>query len=71
MEAIVAYCEYVYQRYGRFPACLEPCHCVVGFRVQHLDVDFHDLHYPPEALPDGVCRIERGRVLRHACAACG
>jgi hypothetical protein len=48
--ATVAYCEYVWQRYGRFPAYLAPFRTVVGFQACHVDVEFYDKFYRPEAL---------------------
>jgi hypothetical protein len=48
--ATVAYCEYVWKRYGRFPAYLPPFRTVVGYQGCHLDVEFYDRFYRPEAL---------------------
>jgi hypothetical protein len=50
IEATIAYCEYIYRRYGRFPAYLPPFHTVLGFQACHLDVEFYDRYYRPEAL---------------------
>jgi hypothetical protein len=52
VDATVAYCEYVYQRYGRFPATMPPCRTVLGFQACHLDTDFYDRYYKPEALSE-------------------
>ena len=52
IEATVAYCEYVYQRYGRFPAYLAPYHAIMAFQANHLDVEFYERHYQPEAIRD-------------------
>jgi hypothetical protein len=52
VEATVAYCEYVFDRYGRFPAHLPAFHVTMGFQAGHLDVDFYDRHYRPDALSD-------------------
>jgi hypothetical protein len=50
IEATVAFCEYVFDRYGRFPAYLAPFSTFVGFQAGHLDTDFYDRHYRPEVL---------------------
>jgi len=52
IEATVAYCEYIYDRYGRFPAYGAPFRTVLGYQVTHVDVDFYDGFYHPEALTD-------------------
>jgi len=54
VEATVAYCNYVFRRYGRFPAYTAPFRTVIGFQVCRLDVDFYDRFYEPEALSDSV-----------------
>ena len=50
--ATIAYCEYVYQRYGRFPAYQPPFRTVLGFQVSHVDTEFYDRFYKPEALSE-------------------
>jgi hypothetical protein len=50
IEPTVAFCEYVFDRYGRFPAYLPSFSTVVGFQVAHLDTHFYDRHYRPEVL---------------------
>ncbi len=52
VDATIAYCEYVYQRYGRFPAYQPPFRTVLGFQVSHVDTDFYDKFYKPEALSE-------------------
>jgi hypothetical protein len=52
IEATVAYCEYVYQHYKRFPGFVAPFRTVLGFQAAHLDVEFFDKFYRPEALSD-------------------
>lgn len=52
VEATIAYCEYVYQRYGRFPAYQTPLRTLLGFQANHVDVDFYDRFYRPEVLTD-------------------
>jgi hypothetical protein len=50
VEAMVAYCNYIFRRYGRFPAYTAPFRTVIGFQVCRLDVDFYDRFYEREAL---------------------
>ncbi|MEK6408455.1 MAG: hypothetical protein AABN34_16125 [Acidobacteriota bacterium] len=50
IEATIAYCEYVYDRYGRFPGFVAPFRTILGFQAAHLDVDYYDRYYKPEAL---------------------
>jgi hypothetical protein len=52
VDSTVAYCEYVYRRYGRFPATMPPCRTVLGFQACHLDTEFYDRYYKPEALSE-------------------
>ena len=52
IEATIAYCEYVWNRYGRFPAYLTPYRTVLGFQACHLDAEFYDKFYKPEALEE-------------------
>jgi hypothetical protein len=51
-DATIAYCEYVYRRYGRFPAYAPPLRTVLGFQAGHVDLGFYDRFYLPEALSD-------------------
>jgi hypothetical protein len=50
IAATTAYCEYLWERYGRFPAYLTPYRTVLGFQACHLDAEFYDAFYRPEAL---------------------
>ncbi len=52
IEATIAYCEYLHDRYGRFPVYAPPFRTVVGFQVSHVDTEFYDRFYWPEALSD-------------------
>jgi hypothetical protein len=52
VAATIAYCEYVWERYGRFPAYLAPFRTVVGYQAGYLDLEFYDKFYRPEALSD-------------------
>jgi hypothetical protein len=50
VAATMAYCEYVWTRYGRFPAHMPPFRTVLGFQAGHLDLEFYEKFYPPGAL---------------------
>ncbi|HEX5506314.1 MAG TPA: hypothetical protein VFW96_27100 [Thermomicrobiales bacterium] len=50
IAATIAYCEYVYGRYGRFPANSGPFRTTLAYQAHHLDPDFYDRFYRPEAL---------------------
>ncbi len=45
VAATIAYCEYVYGRYGRFPANSGPFRTVLAHQVHRLDPDFYDRFY--------------------------
>jgi hypothetical protein len=51
IAATIAYCEYVYNRYGRFPANSGPFRTVLVHQAHRLDEDFYERFYRPEALP--------------------
>lgn len=50
LAAACAYCEYLWGRYGRFPVHLTTYRTVLGFQACHLDAEFYDRFYRPEAL---------------------
>ena len=50
IQAVIAYCEYLWNRYGRFPVYMPPYRTVLGFQACHLDAEFYDKFYQPEAL---------------------
>jgi hypothetical protein len=52
VDATIAYCEYIYARYGRFPAYIPPFRTVLGFQACHLDNEFYDRFYRAEALSE-------------------
>lgn len=52
IAATIAYCEYVYERYGRFPANSGPLRTVLAYQAHHLDPDFYDRFYQPGALAE-------------------
>jgi hypothetical protein len=50
IEATIAYCEYIFKRYGRFPAYSAPFRTVIGYQATVVETDFYDKFYKPEAL---------------------
>jgi hypothetical protein len=56
IAAAIAYAEYVHGRYGRFPAYHPPLRTLLGFQVNHVDVEFYDRFYRPEALAEAQRR---------------
>jgi hypothetical protein len=50
IQATTAYCEYLLERYGRFPVYLTPYRTVLGFQACHLDAEFYKKFYRTEAL---------------------
>jgi hypothetical protein len=52
IAATIAYCDYVYERYGRFPANSGPFRTVLAHQAHHLDPDFYNRFYRPGTLSD-------------------
>lgn len=50
IAATVAYCEYVYDRYGTFPVFSAPYRTAIGYQATHVDAEFYDRFFKPEAL---------------------
>jgi hypothetical protein len=48
IQATIDYCEYVYKRYGRFPAACGPFRTVLAYQAHRLDPDFYRRFYRPE-----------------------
>lgn len=61
IAATTAYCEYVWNRYGRFPVYMPPYRTVLGFQACHVDAEFYDKFYRPEALGE----TQRADFKRH------
>jgi hypothetical protein len=49
VDAVVAFCEYVYGRYGRFLGNVGPLRNLMAFQTHHVDLEFYDRHYRPGA----------------------
>jgi hypothetical protein len=69
IDATIAYCDYVWRSYGRFPAHVPAFRCCLGFQAAHLDAEFYDRFYRPEALSD-TQRWDSASFDSHA-ARCG
>ena len=54
IQAVIAYCEYLWKRYGRFPVHMPPYRTVLGFQACHLDTEFYDKFYKPGAVSESV-----------------
>ena len=52
IDAVVAYCEYVYGEYGRFPGNFGPLRSLMAYQAHHLDLEFYDRFYEPGAYHD-------------------
>ncbi len=52
IQATIDYCTYIYETYGRFPAYSAPYRTSIGFQAAHLDLEFYDQFYRPEALSE-------------------
>jgi hypothetical protein len=50
IAATIAYCDYIYQRYGRFPCTTDPFRTLLAYQAHHLDTQFYDRFYRAEAL---------------------
>jgi hypothetical protein len=52
IAATIAYCEYVYERYGRFPANSGLFRTVLAHQAHHLDPGFYDRFYRRQTLSE-------------------
>lgn len=52
IELTKDYCTYVYENYGRFPATLDTIQMPICITLHHIDLDFYEKYYPPEAVTD-------------------
>ena len=53
-EATKAFCQYIWETYGRFPATIDPMEMNIWFQAHHLETDFYDEFYQPGAYPQSV-----------------
>ena len=59
ISATIAYCEYIYDRYGRFPANSGPFRTVLAYQAHHLDLEFYDRFYKPGAYTETQSTVPR------------
>ncbi|MFN8499019.1 MAG: hypothetical protein U0641_14310 [Anaerolineae bacterium] len=52
VEATIACCEYIWDRYGRFPPYEGPLRSLLAYQAHHVDSDFYDRFYKPDALTE-------------------
>jgi hypothetical protein len=52
IQATIDFCTYCFKRYGRFPVYSAPFRTIIGYQATHVDVDFYDQFYHPEALSE-------------------
>ena len=50
IAATIACCEYIYNRYGRFPATTGAFRTLLAYQAHQLDPDFYQRYYRPEAV---------------------
>ncbi|HJZ61967.1 MAG TPA: hypothetical protein VKD47_07430 [Miltoncostaeaceae bacterium] len=50
IEIVTAFCTYVLETHGRFPAFIDPMFVRLVLQAHHLDLDFYDRHYPGDAV---------------------
>jgi len=56
IDLVKAFCRYVYETYGRFPATFDTMLVPIWLQVHHLDVDFYDEYYPKEMVTEAQRR---------------
>ncbi|MET0514549.1 MAG: hypothetical protein ABW047_04380 [Nitrospiraceae bacterium] len=52
IDATIAFTEYIWKAYGRFPAHGDAFKSVVACQAHHVDEEFYAAFYPPEALSE-------------------
>jgi hypothetical protein len=52
IAATIAYCNYVHERYGRFPVNGGPFRTLLAYQAHRLDGDFYAKYYKENILPD-------------------
>jgi hypothetical protein len=62
IAATIAYCEYVYRRYGRFPSSGGPFRSVLAYQAHHLDPDFYEAFYKPGTYSQGSVTKDEHRT---------
>jgi hypothetical protein len=52
IQAVIAYCNYVVEHYGQFPATCAPIRTLMVFQAHHIDMAFYDQFYRDGAYTD-------------------
>ncbi len=52
IDAVIAYCEYIFQRYGRITANFGSFRTNLGYQAHHIDLDYYDRFYVPGVYSD-------------------
>jgi hypothetical protein len=52
IQCVRDFCNYVYETYGRFPVYFDTMTIPMWLQVHHLDVDFYDRFFAPEAITE-------------------
>ncbi len=52
VAATIAYCEYIHDRYGRFPAYSAPFRTVLGYQATHVELQFYERFFKSASLTD-------------------
>jgi hypothetical protein len=52
IDAVVAYCEYVWETYGRFPLTSGPVRTIMAYQAHYIEKDFYRSFYRPEVIED-------------------
>ena len=59
LDMVKAFCSYVYETYGRFPATFDTMLVPIWLQVHHLDLDFYKKYYPHEMVTEAQRRHMR------------
>jgi hypothetical protein len=51
VEAAIAFADYVFDTYGRFPAHVDAFQAMMACQAHHLDLEFYDQFYPNSSIP--------------------
>ena len=55
IEQVKAFCNYVYETYGRFPATFDTMLVPIWLQAHHLELDFYKKYYPGEMVTEVMC----------------
>jgi hypothetical protein len=56
IKAVIAYCDYVMEHYGQFPANYAPFKTLMAFQAHHIDTAFYDRFYVDGAYTEAHAR---------------